>query len=101
MKIPFTCAFIELLASYDKANYASYLLNFFPARYKACRNMWKFSHLSREKLRYDKRYYFLIEKMFRSILISVRSKFYSLWAFTFRKSKMTLIRLNCLVVPSN
>src|SRR3954469_16574669 len=46
MRIPFACAFKELLASYDKANYASYLLNFFPVRYKACRGMWKFSQLS-------------------------------------------------------
>src|SRR3954451_45429 len=46
MRIPFACAFKELLASYDKANYTSYLLNFFPARYKACRGMWKFSQLS-------------------------------------------------------
>ena len=49
MKIPFTCAFIELLASYDNSNHASYLLNFFPARYKACRGMWKFSQLSAKK----------------------------------------------------
>ncbi|GBB95707.1 hypothetical protein RclHR1_00260012 [Rhizophagus clarus] len=33
MKISFC---MELLALYDNANYASYLLNFFPARYKAC-----------------------------------------------------------------
>ena len=39
--------------------------------------------------------------MFRDIFIYVKSKFYSLWAFTFRKSKMPEIRLNCLVVPSN
>ncbi|POG63754.1 hypothetical protein GLOIN_2v523502 [Rhizophagus irregularis DAOM 181602=DAOM 197198] len=42
MKIPFACAFKELLASYDNTNHYSYLLNFglalfFPARYKACR----------------------------------------------------------------
>jgi hypothetical protein len=35
MRIPFACTFKELLASYDKANDASYLLIFFPARYKA------------------------------------------------------------------
>ncbi|PKC12008.1 kinase-like protein [Rhizophagus irregularis] len=35
MEIPFACVFIEALASYDNANHASYLLNFFPARYKA------------------------------------------------------------------
>ncbi|UZO22128.1 uncharacterized protein OCT59_014499 [Rhizophagus irregularis] len=51
MKIPFACAFKELLASYDNTNHYSYLLNFglalfFPARYKACRGMWKFSQLS-------------------------------------------------------
>src|SRR3954462_11988372 len=45
-KILFACAFKRLLASYDKANHDSYLLNFFPARYKACRGMWKFSQLS-------------------------------------------------------
>src|SRR2546430_9232841 len=41
MRIPFTCAFIKLLASDDNTNYASYLLIFFPARYKACRDMWR------------------------------------------------------------
>jgi hypothetical protein len=46
MRIPFACAFIELLASDNNTNYASYLLIFFPARYKACRGMWKFSQLS-------------------------------------------------------
>ena len=39
--------------------------------------------------------------MFRNIFIYVKSKIYTLWAFTFRKSKMPEIRLNCLVVPSN
>src|ERR1043165_3080798 len=28
MRIPFACAFIELLASYDNTNHYSYLLNF-------------------------------------------------------------------------
>ncbi|CAB4423831.1 unnamed protein product [Rhizophagus irregularis] len=35
MEIPFACTFIEALASYDNANHASYLLNFFSVRYKA------------------------------------------------------------------
>jgi hypothetical protein len=48
MKILFTCAFIELLATYDNANHASYLLNFFPARYKHCSGIWKFSQPSRK-----------------------------------------------------
>ena len=39
--------------------------------------------------------------MFQNIFIYVKSKIYSLWAFTFRKSKMPEIRLNCLVVPNN
>ncbi|PKY32535.1 hypothetical protein RhiirB3_532116 [Rhizophagus irregularis] len=34
------------LGEFRSNNYASYLLNFFPARYKACRSMWKFSQLS-------------------------------------------------------
>jgi len=40
MRITFACAFIEVFASYDNANHASYLLNFFPARYKACSGKW-------------------------------------------------------------
>ena len=39
--------------------------------------------------------------MFRNIFIYVKSKFYSLWAFMFRKSKMPEIRLNCFVIFSN
>ena len=39
--------------------------------------------------------------MFRSIFVSIQTKFYSLWAFIIRKSKMPEIRLNCLVVPDN
>ena len=39
--------------------------------------------------------------MFRSIFASIQTKFYSLWAFIIRKSKMPEIRLNCLVVPDN
>src|SRR5687768_12175744 len=101
MRIPFTCAFIELLASYDKANYASYLLNFFPARYKACSSMWKFSQPSRKKLRYVLNITAIYNKMLRNIFIYVKSKIYSLWTFMFRKSKMPEIRLNCLVVPNN
>ena len=50
MRIPFICAFIELLAPDDNANHASYILNFFPARYKACRGMWKFSQLSAKNI---------------------------------------------------
>ena len=50
MKIPFACAFIELLTSYDNANHVSYLLNFFPARYKACSGMRKFSQLPRKNI---------------------------------------------------
>ncbi|PKK57161.1 hypothetical protein RhiirC2_398767, partial [Rhizophagus irregularis] len=51
MRIPFTCAFIELLAPDNNTNYATYLLNFFPARYKACSGMWKFSQLSRKNFK--------------------------------------------------
>ena len=50
-------ALMELLASDDNTNYASYLLNFglalffLPtARYKACRGMWKFSQLSAKNI---------------------------------------------------
>ena len=100
MKNPFACAFIELLVSDDNTNYASYLLNFFPVRYKACRSMWKFSQLS-AKIKVCNLFYSLIEKMFRSIFVSIQTKFYSLWAFIIRKSKMPEIRLNCLAVPSN
>src|SRR6266496_6664588 len=100
MRILFACAFIELLASDDNTNYASYLLNFFPARYKAFRSMWKFSQLS-AKIKVCNLFYSLIEKMFRSIFVSIQTKFYSLWAFIIRKSKMPEIRLNCLVVPDN
>ncbi|RGB34397.1 hypothetical protein C1646_760596 [Rhizophagus diaphanus] len=39
MEIPFACTFKGLLASEDNTNYASYLLNFFLARYKACREV--------------------------------------------------------------
>ena len=39
--------------------------------------------------------------MFQRIIASVRTKLYSLWTFTFRKSKMPEIRLNCLIVPSD
>ena len=39
--------------------------------------------------------------MFQSIFVSIQTKIYSLCIFTFRKSKMSEIRLNCLVVPSN
>ncbi len=39
--------------------------------------------------------------MFQSIIVSVRSKFYSLWTFIFRKRKMPEIRLNCFVISSN
>ena len=38
---------------------------------------------------------------FSNVTIYVSSKFYFLWAFMFRKSKMPEIRLNYLVVPSN
>ncbi|PKC67445.1 hypothetical protein RhiirA1_458431 [Rhizophagus irregularis] len=41
---------MELLASYDNANYASYLLNFFLVRYKACSGMWKFSQVKSSQL---------------------------------------------------
>src|SRR5579859_6134724 len=101
MRIPFACAFIELLASDDNTNYASYLLIFFPTRYKACRGMWKFNQPPAKKLRYELNVTAIYNTMFQNIFIYVKSKFYSLWAFMFRKSKMPKIRLNCLVVPSN
>src|SRR5690349_63155 len=64
MKILFTCAFIEILASYDNANYASYLLNFFPARYKACSGMWKFSQLSRKIFKVNVKVVYVRERVF-------------------------------------
>src|ERR1051325_9599406 len=101
MKIPFTCAFalapsaIELLASDDNTNYASYLLNFglalfFPARYKACRSMWKFSQLSAKN--------FPRNMTQNKVCICHRlcmygrvplgpSEFFSLWAPVFRKAR--------------
>jgi len=83
-----TCAFMELLASYDNANYASYLLNFFPARYKACKSMWKFSQPSHKKLRcvYARSYVYMWTSKVK----------YSLWALVFRKVRW-LIRPRCLI----
>jgi hypothetical protein len=82
MRIPFACAFIELLASDNNTNYASYLLIFFPARYKACRGMWKFSQLSAKN--------FPRENSFTSVanakqgmsqkLCMYGGEFFSLWA---------------------
>ena len=43
---------IELLTSDDNINYTLYLLNFFLARYKAYRNMWKFSQPSHKNILY-------------------------------------------------
>src|ERR1043165_1012243 len=97
MKIPFACAFIKLLASYNNTNYASYLLTFFPARYKACRGMWKFSQLSAknfpEKITQNK--VCICQK-----LCMYRNEFFSPWVLYLGiKMSYDTIILNCLIVP--
>ena len=88
MRILFTCAFIELLASYDNANHDSYLLIFFPARYKACNGMWKFSQLSAK---------IYLEKITQNKvciypkLCMYGSEFSSLWALILGIEKMANI----------
>src|SRR2546423_7933392 len=91
MRIPFACAFIELLASYDNINHYSYLLNFFPARYKAysvCGSLANFLQKTfPEKITQNK--VCICHK-----LCMYGSEFFSPWALVFRKTR-------CLIRPRN
>src|SRR6266498_837855 len=98
MRIPFTCAFIELLASYDNTNQYSYLLIFFQQDIKhvgVCGSSANFSQKTfLEKIIQNK--VCICQRGSQDQLYMFESEFFLTISHVFRKTRCS-IRLRSLI----
>src|SRR5581483_11992541 len=101
MKVPFSCAFIAFLASYDNVNLSSYLLIFFPARYKACRICRGSDNFPAKIISVKITQNKVCTVYARSyVCIGESEVIFSLWVLVFRKKRQWLILLVLIALLS-